>query len=84
MIDAGIEHVFEATQGIEIMLLVIIEWRLIPHAFERRVRIAVEFVLEDPEYLAEPLTHRRELMYSPHEEMYRFNCDPEATSRFVR
>ena len=51
---------------------------------EGGARIAVEFVLEDPEYLAEPLTHRRELMYSPHEEMYRFNCDPEATSRFVR
>jgi len=51
---------------------------------EECTRIAVEFVLEDPEYLTEPLVHSRELMYSPHEEMYRFNCDPEATSRFVR
>lgn len=51
---------------------------------EEGTRVAVEFFLEDPEYLAEPLIHSRELMYSPHEEMYRFNCDPEATSRFVR
>ncbi len=47
-------------------------------------RIALEFVLEDPEYIAEPLTHRRELIYSPHMTMFRFNCDPEAASRFVR
>ncbi|MGE4658415.1 MAG: DUF6152 family protein [Gammaproteobacteria bacterium] len=46
-------------------------------------QIAMEFMLEDPEYIAEPMFHRRELMYSPHLEMYRFNCDPEATRRFV-
>ncbi len=51
---------------------------------EDGTRITVEFVLEDAEYIAEPMTHRRELIYSPHEEMFRFNCDSEATSRFVR
>lgn len=51
---------------------------------ERETRMTVEFMLEDPEYLAEPMTHSRELIYSPHEEMYRFNCDPDATRRFVR
>ena len=46
-------------------------------------RIAVEFVLEDPEYIAEPLTHSRELIYSPHLEMSQFDCDPEATRHFL-
>ena len=45
---------------------------------------AAEFMLEDPEYIAEPLTHQRELIYSPHDEMYRHNCDSEAASRFLR
>lgn len=45
--------------------------------------IDVEFTLEDPEYLAEPMVHRRQLMYSPHLEMYPGECDPEATRRFV-
>ncbi len=46
-------------------------------------RIFVEFTLEDPEYIAEPLTNTRELIYSPHLEMSRFDCDPEATRRFL-
>ncbi len=50
---------------------------------EDRTRIELEFVLEDPEYLAEPLTHSRELIYSPHMEMSRFNCDLETTRRFL-
>ena len=40
--------------------------------------MTAEFTLEDPEYIAEPLTHGRELIYSPHEEMFRHNCDPGA------
>jgi hypothetical protein len=51
---------------------------------EDGARIAAEFVLEDPEYLAKPLTHSRELVYSPHMTMFRFDCDPDATSRFLR
>ena len=51
---------------------------------ENGTRMAAEFTLADPEYIAEPLVHSRELVYSPHEEMFRHNCDPEAASRFVR
>ena len=50
---------------------------------EDGTRIAVDFVLEDPEYIAEPLTHSRELVYSPEIEMTPFNCDPEAARRFL-
>ena len=39
--------------------------------------------LADPEYMAAPMTHSRELIYSPQMEMSRFNCDPEAARRFV-
>jgi hypothetical protein len=50
---------------------------------ENGTRMLAEFMLEDPEYIAEPLAHQRELIYSPHETMYRFDCDPDSTSRFV-
>ena len=46
-------------------------------------RIVVDFTLEDPEYIATPMTHSRELIYSPDIEMSRFDCDAESTSRFV-
>ena len=51
---------------------------------EEGTRIVVEFVLEDPEYIAEPLSHARELIYSPQMEISRYDCDPEAARRFVR
>jgi hypothetical protein len=51
---------------------------------EDGTRLLAEFTLEDPEYIAAPLTHRRELVYVPQETMYRFNCDPASTRRFVR
>ncbi len=47
-------------------------------------RMLAEFMLEDPEYIAEPMTHQRELIYSSHEEMVRHNCDPEAAAGFLR
>ncbi len=47
-------------------------------------RIVVDFMLEDPQYLAEPVNHTRELIYSPHLEMPRYDCDPEVTRRFLR
>jgi len=50
---------------------------------EDGTRIEMEFMLEDPEYIAEPMIHSRELMYSPHLKMYQFNCDLEATSHFI-
>ncbi|GIT14930.1 MAG: hypothetical protein CM1200mP36_06860 [Gammaproteobacteria bacterium] len=33
--------------------------------------------------MTEPLTHMRELIYSPDVEMVGFNCDQESTERFV-
>lgn len=50
---------------------------------EEGTRIVVEFVLEDPQYISEPLTHTRELIYSPQMEMPRYDCDPGATRRFL-
>jgi hypothetical protein len=51
---------------------------------ENGTRLLVEFMLEDPEYLAEPMSHSRELIYSPHLTLSRFDCDLEATKRFLR
>ena len=50
---------------------------------EDGTRIVVEFMLEDPEYLVEPMSHSRELIYSPHMEMSPFDCDSGAARRFV-
>lgn len=50
---------------------------------EGGTRMAVEFTLSDPEYLAAPLTHSRELIYSPHLSFEPFDCDPEAAQRFI-
>jgi hypothetical protein len=50
---------------------------------ENGTRMAAEFFLEDPQYLAAPMTHNRELIYSPHLKRFQFNCDAEATRRFV-
>ena len=51
---------------------------------EGGTRVAVEFTLEDAEYLAAPLIHARELIYVPDIDMTPFECDMEATSRFLR
>ena len=50
---------------------------------EDGTHVNVEFILEDPEYLAEPMVHRRQLIYSPHLAMLHSDCDPESTSRFL-
>ncbi len=50
---------------------------------EDGTRIFVEFMLEDSEYILEPLTQSRELLYRPDADMSRFNCDMESTRRFV-
>jgi hypothetical protein len=50
---------------------------------EGGMRMTLEFMLEDPEYIVESMTHTRDLIYSPHLEMTPFNCDLEATRRFV-
>jgi hypothetical protein len=50
---------------------------------EGGTHMAVEFTLEDPEYIVGSMTHRRDMIYSPHLEMTPFDCDIEATRRFV-
>lgn len=49
---------------------------------EGGTRMAVEFMLEGLEYLAEPMTHSRELIHVPQLEMTPFDCDPDATDMF--
>ncbi len=46
-------------------------------------RLIVEFLLEDPEYLAEPFRYAREFLYAPEADMTPFDCDMESTRRFV-
>ena len=50
---------------------------------EGGTRMSVEFMLEDPEYIVGSMTHVRSLIYSPQMDMSPFNCDLEATRRFV-
>ncbi len=50
---------------------------------EDGTRMTLEFMLEDSEYVVGSMTHTRDLLYSPHIEMTPFNCDLEATRRFV-
>ncbi len=45
-------------------------------------RLTLSFVLEDPEYLAQPLTGSVEWDYAPGFELLRFDCDPEVASRY--
>jgi len=46
--------------------------------------IDLEFMLEDPEFLAKPMVDKRQLVHSPHLQMYFGGCDKASTSRFVR
>ncbi len=46
-------------------------------------RLEVEFFLEDPEYVIGSMTHTRALLYRPNTNMESFNCDEEATRRFL-
>jgi hypothetical protein len=45
--------------------------------------MSVEFMLEDPEFIAAPMTHSRELVYVPDADMSPFNCDLDSTRRFL-
>jgi hypothetical protein len=51
---------------------------------EDGTRIALEFVVEDPEYMTTPLRHARELIYSPHISTSTFGCNPEAARMFLQ
>ena len=46
-------------------------------------RILIDFLLEDPEHLAEPFAGTVEWYYAPHFEMQGFGCDPEVSSRYT-
>jgi hypothetical protein len=50
---------------------------------EDGTRIILEMMVEDPEYLAVPLTHTMEWIYAPERNMLRWNCDQESTQAFL-
>ena len=48
-----------------------------------RTRLLIDFVVEDPEYLAEPFTMNMEWDYAPQQRLLRFGCDPAQARRFT-
>jgi hypothetical protein len=50
---------------------------------EDGTRLLMDFLVEDPEYLAEPFTTTMEWDYAPALELIRFGCDPESARRFT-
>jgi hypothetical protein len=46
-------------------------------------RLTVEFTLEDPEFIAQPMTHRRKLLFRPEADMSPFDCDLASTRRYI-
>ncbi len=59
---------------------VVEKYRLI----EEGTAMHAEFMLEDPEFLAEPMHHSRILLHSPHMQMLGTECDLESTTRLLR
>lgn len=59
------------------------------HVIERytlsddKTAIHVEFMLEDPEFIAKPLVRKSTLYHSAHMQMHTADCDPENTSEFI-
>ena len=51
---------------------------------EDGTQIAIDFVLEDPDYMAEPFASRVLWHYAPHFEMLGFGCDIENSSRYTQ
>jgi hypothetical protein len=45
---------------------------------EDGTRAIVDVRIEDPDYLAEPFSGRIEMVYQPHLQLYRYDCDPDA------
>lgn len=45
---------------------------------EDSTRAFVDVLLEDPDYLAEPFSGRVEMVFQPHLQLYRYDCDPDA------
>ena len=50
---------------------------------EDRTRMLIDFVIEDPEYLVEPITASAEWDYAPQQKLQRFGCTPEEARRFT-
>jgi len=50
---------------------------------EDGTRMTAEFSVADPEYFVGSFTHTRSLIYSPHLEMTPYDCDPEASGRYL-
>ena len=50
---------------------------------EDRARLLVTAVVEDPDYLAEPLTMSTEWDYAPRQRLLRFGCDREQAQRYL-
>jgi len=48
-----------------------------------RRELVIDFVLEDPEFLAEPVTGRLTWDYAPDQELLLARCDPETARRFL-
>lgn len=40
-------------------------------------RALIDIVVEDPEFLAEPMSGHTEMLYTPHLELFRYDCLPE-------
>jgi len=51
---------------------------------EDGTQIAIDFELEDPDYIAEPFASRVIWHYAPHFEMLGFGCDLENSSRYTQ
>lgn len=49
---------------------------------EDGTRLIVDVTLEDPAYLAETFTGRKELLYTPHLQLHRYDCDPALSRQF--
>ena len=50
---------------------------------EDRTRLLIDFVLEDPEYLADPFEGSTYWDFSPRTEMLPFTCDPVNAQRYI-
>ena len=50
---------------------------------EDGTRMLIDFFVEDPEYLAEPITASAEWDYVPQQRLQRFGCEPEQARRFT-
>jgi hypothetical protein len=50
---------------------------------EDRTRLLIDIVVEDPDYLIEPLTMGMEWDYTPKLRLLRFGCEPQQSQRYL-